>query len=128
MTAHHAPLLAQARGTMPVGSSQSACIAFNRNRKAYATAQELYAARRGDLPDDLNTITDAEMDAAAYAAGVNPPQSATTRDQVRGQLAILAGVANDQARPHPKSDPSALAAQLAAIARSTGTTLLVFSG
>jgi outer membrane protein assembly factor BamE (lipoprotein component of BamABCDE complex) len=72
--------LPTARHHFPPGTPAEVCIAHNR---ACKVARIVATALQLRLDD---THTDAQMDAVADAAGVNPPGSQETRDAVRHAL------------------------------------------
>ncbi|MER0443107.1 hypothetical protein ABR738_00700 [Streptomyces sp. Edi4] len=80
-----------ARGHLPKGTTtRSRAIAHSRLAKAIATAMALYTEFDTQAtPAMIERLTDADYARAANAAGVHPPNSETTRAQVRLLLRIL---------------------------------------
>ncbi|MCF1592445.1 hypothetical protein [Streptomyces muensis] len=82
--------LRTARDVYPKGTSRQVCIAHNRLIKAIEMAMALYV-EFGDqaTPAMIERLTAEDFTRAARTAGVNPPNSDDTRDQVRLLLKVF---------------------------------------
>ncbi|MER5302207.1 hypothetical protein ABT039_22490 [Streptomyces lasiicapitis] len=82
--------LRTARHVYPKGTSASVCIGHNRLVKAIEMAMALYV-EFGDQATNamIDRLTEKDFDRAARIAGVNPPNSEATRDQVRLLLKVF---------------------------------------
>ncbi|MEJ8654651.1 hypothetical protein WKI65_43125 [Streptomyces sp. MS1.AVA.3] len=81
--------LPDARSIYPKRTPGTTCKRHNQIRKATAIAFDLYGEFGTDLNLSLiNRLTNADMAAAAARAGVNPPTSDQTRNDVKFLLRV----------------------------------------
>lgn len=86
--------LRTARDVYPQGTSREVCIAHNRLLKAIEMAMALYV-EFGDQATSamIERLTTGDFVRAARTAGVNPPNSDDTREQVRLLLKVFVALA-----------------------------------
>ncbi|GLF98058.1 hypothetical protein [Streptomyces yaizuensis] len=93
-----------AREVFPPGTPKPVCEDFNRRRKSFITAMELFREHGGNLTEaDVVALTDTEMAHAAQCAGVKVPGGTETRRLIRAELRKLADLP-------PQPDPLSHAA------------------
>ncbi|MFD5452241.1 hypothetical protein [Streptomyces sp. NPDC127100] len=115
--------LRTARHVYPKGTPGAVCIAHNRLVKAIEMAMALFVEfGEQATPAMIERLTDADFERAARTAGVNPPNSDDTRDQVRLLLKVFVAVGTTDGPP----EAEVLAALLSGARRTGDRNVLAF--
>jgi hypothetical protein len=103
-----------AREVFPSGTPKSVCEDFNRRRKSFIIAMELFRQHGGRITEaNVQNISDEEMAAAALRAGVKVPGGPETRSLIRAELRKLGDLPPQT--DHPAASATAATIQGASI-------------